>query len=194
MLYKWLLLVIVPFCLFLFFLLASLFTPTARTQPEQTEPTAAPSIASDILTPIPGLIENPDIDSQHAPEENPETEPGFIKKVNRSDGLVEYSFTSPNPKRPNILIATKELSPLFQRKLTQSSETPETITMYKDGLGEPEKIINGSTFYGPEASIYIYGTFGLAFIANSQTGLVYEQQLFTPMSANAYLQRFGNQN
>ena len=151
-LYKWFLLVFVSF---LFFLLLVIFSfrsdspnPSPLIQPTPFEASIAPSQA------IP-TIQVGELDSQHEPEENPESDPTFLRKTTRSDGMVELFFSSSNPSRPSMTITTSQGEPTFQRTVFSPDETVLVSTYQKDPA-TADQILRSSRFYGPEATVYIY--------------------------------------
>ncbi len=116
---------------------------------------------------------------------------GLLKKEQLSDGTTQYTYTSPNPERPNIIIARDEQDILFERAVSLP-DYPVKISEYTQPYGQPERIIRGSLFYGSSAETYIYAQRGFAFIANPETTLVLEQHLFSPVSVNEYIKKYGD--
>jgi hypothetical protein len=191
-LYKWIFLLCVPILVFLGFIFYISSSPQTTTSPNNISPTIAPFEKTLITIPQPTQAE--EADSENENYTDIEQREDFQKKEIRSDGSVVYTFASDNPQRPNILIVTRDNNLIFSRTLNSKDLPLASITTIKETIGEPEKTIQGSKFYGQEAVIYLYSSAGLTLIANLKTDEVFEEQHFTPMSVDAYLQRFGDQN
>jgi hypothetical protein len=116
--------------------------------------------------------------------------PGLIKKESFNNNITKYTYTSSLPDRPNI-ITTQGSNIIFQRTVTDSG-LPIQIKDYTDSYGAPKLAFKGSNNYGAQAQSYIYPDLGFAFIANPQTGVVYEQQIFTPTKAEDYINKYGD--
>lgn len=136
-------------------------------------------------------------DSAREPE-NPgilQTIEGLQNKEELPDGAKRYTFDSPNPSRPNMYIGKEENDLiLFERSVISQEGKPITLTDYDAAYGEPEQVISGTQFYGSETNLYIYGSKGIAFIANPQTDRILELHTFPVMSAEEYLQKYGDEN
>lgn len=65
------------------------------------------------------------------------------------------------------------------------------ISQLTSSFGKPEKIIQGSLFYGPFSSTYIYSNRGFAFVGNAYSDWVHEIHLFSPMNSETYIKTFG---
>lgn len=186
---KWVFVPLILLILFLVFLFSLLLQP----QPEQQV----------IPSPTPSLPRTPTLTQQ---EENEVTEwqedeleddltqrIGFLRKETLPDGTIQYLFASDNPNRPSLILTSNNNIALFERIVSTNEAPVAPITIFTETYGQPDQIIQGSQFYGPQASIYFY-VGGMAFIANQQTGDTYEEHLFDPMGFEEYSQRFGNQN
>lgn len=119
--------------------------------------------------------------------------PSIQKKEVLLDGSTKYSLSSFVSQRPDE-ISTKEGIVIFER--ITIPEDPKAIgyvkiSQYIKGLGQPKRIIQGSAFYGPFVSTYIYNDKGFVFIGNSNTDEVYEIQLFSSMSLDNYVRLYG---
>jgi hypothetical protein len=188
--YRWLLLPLIPFILLLIFLVSLFLQPVSDSTPLPTDsPTPTSSFIDIPLTPQP----TNDLEELEA-EENPEELPGFERKEMRSDGTTIYIYTSEKPDRPNITIRNSDNSLIFYRNLSTSDQSLMNIPLIQETFGQPDKVIQGSTYFGPEAQIYVYENSGLAFIVNPQTNETYEEQGFPMMSVEEYLQKFNSLN
>lgn len=111
-----------------------------------------------------------------------------------SDKETIYKLNSILPQRPNE-IRTENGIAVFERIIVPADNpnTPGYVTIPQmiSTFGQPDKIIQGSQFYGKFSSTYIYGGKGLAFIGNSNTNDVYEVQLFVPMIVEEYIKKYG---
>jgi len=183
-LYKWLILLSIPVIIFIFLVIYLLRPIDSPVNEEVISPT---------ITPVPEMGQDVDTEENET-YENLETYPDFQNKEVRDDGSTVYTFSSENPKRPNISIFANDGSLIFSRELNSKDLPLASISVAIDSLGQPEKIINGSKFYGQHVNIYIYSSSGVAFIGDPKTDEIFEEQHFSSMSIDSYLQRFGNQN
>lgn len=160
-------------------------TPTRRPTVRPT-PTEAPAPArkiSPLQKTIIGRTTNKEV----------ENFPGLIGKETFPSGETQYSFSSLLISRPNQVVTKGNLA-VFERIIVPEKPT-ETgyakISQMTKPFGNPEKIIQGSAYYGPFTSIYIYTNKGFAFIANPNTDEVYELHIFSPMNPDEYRRLFG---
>lgn len=119
--------------------------------------------------------------------------PGLIGKETLPTGETQYSFFSSLLARPNQVVTRNNLA-VFERILIVGDPTQTRyakISQMTKSFGNPEKIIQGSAYYGPFTSTYIYGNKGFAFIANPNTDEVYELHIFSPMSPDEYQGLYG---
>lgn len=185
--YKWLLLLAVPI-LFFIGLLIYIFSAA---------PSSPPPTPSLTLTPTSSISEPSEFeegDLENEIDENLELRPDFQKKETKNDGVTTYTFASGNLQRPNTMILTKDGELVFSRTLNSADAPIAGVSVLKESFGEPERIIRGSKSYGQQSEVYIYSSIGFVFIGNPQTDESLEEQHFPPMTADAYLQRFGDQN
>jgi hypothetical protein len=190
--YKWLLLPFVPMIFLLIFLGSLLFQPTEITN----TPIAIPTPSQDQAT-IFGNLSPEDannITDDHETEYIPEEDPALVQKVVSDNSLIAYYFKSSNPSRPHLVIETSNHASLFRRTVGSDEFSLGSISTYKELYGEADRVIQGSDFYGENATISIYGSEGIAIIGNPQTDEVYEEHLFLPMTADEYISKFANQN
>lgn len=112
--------------------------------------------------------------------------------VTLADGSIQYSAASFYPDHDDIYIY-KDAKLQFARKITINANlTHPSIDDYIKELGQPNRILTGSKYYGDFAQIYVFAQKGVAVIANSNTKEVYEQQQFQPMTIDEYLQKWAN--
>lgn len=154
--------------------------------PKEPQPTAPPPVQ--IFSPLQKTSIN------ETTKTTIEKLPGLINVQGLPDGSIQYNYSSQIPQRPNMII-TKNNVAIFERDLLP--EDPDAkgyakISDYIKKLGEPEKIIQGSKFYGPFISTYIYSSKGLAIIGNSNTDEAYEIQTFSPLTPDNYINTFGS--
>lgn len=123
-------------------------------------------------------------------EESLDSRSGLLRKEPQDDGTIKNFFASAIPNRPNLIVSDKNDEILFQRSVTDP-QNPIKITDYTDNYGQAKQILNGSYYYGPGAKTYIYEDLELAFIANPQTGEVYEQHIFPGLSTKEYIEEYG---
>jgi hypothetical protein len=115
-----------------------------------------------------------------------EVDEGSIKTTPLPDGSTEYEYASDDPYRPHVQII-KDSSVVFRRNLMPDM----SLSDYSNFFTNPEYTSQGSTYYGNTATIYADPSQGIAIVANSQTGDVYEQYLFPAMTVSQYVQKFG---
>lgn len=192
--YKWLLLLAIPVCIFLFFLFSLIFTPVSIQNGDNAliTPTSIPA-----RIPERGSTNEKPEDAnivENNFEEDLDSYENLINKELLPDGSTKYSFDSGNPERPDITMLTNDNKMLFYRRVSVAALPIISPSFIKETFGQPERIIAGSQFYGKDTVIYLYAASGVAFIVNPQINETYEEQRFQPMTSDAYLQRFGNQN
>lgn len=184
--YKWLLLPVIPMFILLGFIIYLFSSPLAPA------PSSTPSIETQPSISQPTAPEQEDLETEF--DEGLELRSNFQKKEVKSDGTTQYFFDSGNSNRPDIIILTKDKNLVFSRSLSSEELPIIPMSLIREDFGEPEKTIQGSKFYGPQSSIYVYSSSGVTFIGNVQTDETFEEQRFPSMSVDAYLQRFGDQN
>lgn len=190
--YRWIALLLIPFVLFILFLINLIFSsskniPEVEIVPTITQ-TRTPTKAS------PTQAEGTEQAEGETEFDGLELRDDLQKKETRTDGTTVYTFASNNPNRPNITIIKNDIEFVFSRTLSSTDLPLANLSDIREGFGEPERIIKGSKFYGQQASIYVYSSEGMAFIGNPQIDETYEEQHFPAMSVDSYLQRFGDQN
>lgn len=119
--------------------------------------------------------------------------PNLQKKEVLPDGSTKYSFASQLISRPNEVVThggvasfEKILLPLEPEK-----EGYAKLSDYINVLGQPEKTIKGSNYWGWNVSTYVFASRGVALTTNSYAGLVYEISLFKPTTVENYIQTHG---
>lgn len=176
-------------------ILFSLFTPTQ--QPPQEEQNFPNPTSVDLEITQPPISATPseehNASSAHGETILYEGAPNLEGKEMLPDGSIKYSFTTTTPGRPDVVITIgEEQNTVFERTVIPQTGTPILLSEYLDFFGQPERIISGSRFYGPNARTYIYAqSRGSAFIANSQSNRILELQTFAPMNVDEYIKRFG---
>lgn len=120
--------------------------------------------------------------------------PGLINSQNLSDGSIQYNYSSLIPQRPNTVIIKNNVVVFEQTILPENPQAKgyAKISDFTKRLGDPEKTLQGSKFYGHLISIYIYSSKGLVIIGNSYTDEVYEVQTFSPSTPENYIKTFGS--
>lgn len=119
--------------------------------------------------------------------------PGLLNREVFPDGQIKYNFESPLSLRPNEIIL-KNGRVVYERELTP--EEPSlvgytTLSEMTQRFGNPDKVFEGSKFYGWPLKQYIYSTHGFSFVANPNNNEVYEMNFFEPMSVPEYEARYG---
>lgn len=118
----------------------------------------------------------------------------ITKKETSDEGKSIYSLQSQNPIRTDQII-TQNNQVIFERiYVPENPNDPNhlLISSMLEKYGQPEKTVQGSKLWGPFIMLYVYSSKGLAFIGNPNTNEVYELQTFTPLSAEEYIQRYGD--
>lgn len=117
----------------------------------------------------------------------------LIKKATLPDGSNSYTFPSEITVRPDEVV-TKNGVAVFEKELIPEEHDATgyaLISQYTTKYGQPEKMIQGSKFYGWFIITYIYAQKGFAFLGNPNTDEVYEIHIFQPMSTEKYMQQYG---
>jgi hypothetical protein len=188
---KYLLIPAIP----LFFFLGLLFyIPTTQQTKTSSEP--SPAVNPTTSQNKPSITQIPTVFPTPATEETVEEEDlsklqGLITKEALADGTTKYIVQSTNPNRPEIYIAYNDHNILFERDII-SPRYPVQITDYTKPYGQPERMITGSIFYGPNTQTLIYAKEGMVIVGNPAKNQVYEQHLFEPMTVAEYIQKYGD--
>ena len=153
-------------------------------KPEPTPPTVKTPPVSTLQKSIIGKTTTSEI----------ERLPRVEKKETLPNGDTRYELTSFIPQRPDEIITKGGVS-VFER--IDVPQNPKAlgyarITQFVKVYGQPEKLIQGSAFFGPFTSTYIYSTRGFAFIANPHTDEIYEIQVFASMPVASYIEMYGD--
>lgn len=120
--------------------------------------------------------------------------PRLQKKEVVPNGNTKYEFAAFVPQRPNEII-TKDGISVFERIDVPQNPQAEgyvKLAQFIMQYGQPEKVIQGSAFFGPFVSTYIYSHQGFSFIGNPHTDEVYEIQVFTPITVASYIEMYGD--
>lgn len=104
---------------------------------------------------------------------------------------TQFSLISPRVNRDNEIITQNNIV-VFSRIIAKvkNNKLP-SLSEFKSKYGEPEKEISGSNYYGKVFTTYIYGSNGITLIANPYSDEIYEVHNFSPMSADQYIQTWG---
>lgn len=115
------------------------------------------------------------------------------QKQSLSNNELKYSIDSNIEARSDQIIFQNNLAK-FERIVVVGNSNSGNIKISTQILkyGPPEKILNGSNFYGYQMDTYIYPAKGFAFIANKNTDEIYEIQTFAPTSLDNYLSNYGD--
>lgn len=116
-----------------------------------------------------------------------------LKTVNTlADGSKQYLFTSPLTSKDNEII-TQNGTVVFQRGVTlDKSYRHPNLSKLLALYGTPDKIIEGSKYYGQYEKTYLFLSKGIAIQANPFTEEVDEIQQFIPMTYESYLKVWGD--
>lgn len=120
-------------------------------------------------------------------------QPDFLKKEVIAGNKTQYSFESELIVRPNI-VQTDGAQVIFERELTPVSSSAKGfkhLTEFLQEKGQPEKIIQGSKYYGWMEKTYIYASKGYAVIGNENANEVLEYHLFIPTTVDEYIKIYG---
>ena len=101
------------------------------------------------------------------------------------DGSTQYTFDSPNLKRPDMILVDRGTI-VFTRQILLDTKTESYVFAY----GKPVHISRAPTYYGPGSLTYIYPAQGLAFTADPKTNLVFEQFIFKPTTIEDFNLRY----
>lgn len=104
-----------------------------------------------------------------------------------SDGSTEYTYFSSGQNNLNILIEKHNIV-IFQ----SVPVSPQSIDKYISSLGKPDFVMLGSNYYGVNTVTNVYPSLGTAIVANIKTNTVLAKQVFQPISANEYRQKYGD--
>lgn len=123
--------------------------------------------------------------------ENPTIKKDILKKEVLPDGQTQYSLKSPiDLVRPNEVV-TQNGVVVRERLITRGLHDFPRISLYKRMYGAPDKLIEGSKFYGEFMQTHIYARLGFAFLANPVTDEIHEFHVFKPTSAENYINQYG---
>lgn len=191
--YKNFLYIVIPLVIFTFFIVIIQITSTS---PQKFTHSKIPPTTT-IVTPTPindtykyaTLKDEASYDPEYSVDQN---ELGSLEKQETLiDGTTKFTLLSTNLPRKNIVIvAGDEL--VFRRSvnpINDSQPLEPFLTLY----GNPDKIIEGSTYYGNDHKKYIFAKLGFTLIVNSVDRVV-EQHFYIPTTPENYLNRFGSED
>lgn len=191
--YKWLLIPIIPsiFFIFLIFYISSLQTkqsiPPVNTQGGTIASPTQSANPAEKNQPYTLTQEEQDIAFKKIKLDNEKMAETSISQETLSDGSIKYKYASFDRNRPHMQIV-KDSVPIFRRNLVSNA----TLADYSSFLKNPEYQRRGSSYYGNTAILYASPTKGIAVVADTKTGKVYEQYIFTALSVAEYLQKYGS--
>ncbi len=175
-------------------LIVTLLQISSKPRPEKFTSTSQPlSIPSNQLTarPIKIPLQRTEIGQttdQEIKNNNPIQETNFLP-----DNQIEYQIISLLALRPNLII-TKDNKVIFERIIQPTRSSDDgfiRLSQLTPLLGEPDKVIKGTNFYGETSSMMIYPQQGITLVGNEYTGSVYEIQRFLPTTSDDYLNKYG---
>lgn len=181
--------IIISICFYFIFLVPKNETEPAKetTTPTQTPPSIITGNESQKLSPLQKTIVGKTTDGEV------EKLPNLQKKETLPDSSTKYTFSSQLTSRPNEIIThdglvsfEKALLPLEPGKGGYAKASD-----YINVLGQPEKIIKGSRYWGWNVSTYIFASKGVTLTINSYANLVYEISFFKPTTIDDYIQKYG---
>jgi hypothetical protein len=174
--------------LFAFFLFISiiLFTNIDPSQTTKQTPQPTPTPQPDTSSEQPGSKVHDDAFLYN------ESDPLVEKTELLPDGTTQFTMTSPNPDRPNIVIVKGEHQDvIFERQVILQIDPQITLTQYLEIFGQPTKIFNGSRFWGANAKTYFYQENPFVYIADPDRDRILEIQTIPYMTADEYVAKYG---
>lgn len=120
--------------------------------------------------------------------------PSQQNKETLKNSDIQYSFPSLIEQRPNQIIIHNNLA-VFERIAVPGNPQEKgyaKISEFSKEYGEEDQIIDGSQFFGPFTSTYIYSSKGFAILGNPNTDEVYEIQVFLPTTVEDYSKTYGD--
>ncbi|PIY94318.1 MAG: hypothetical protein COX78_01550 [Candidatus Levybacteria bacterium CG_4_10_14_0_2_um_filter_35_8] len=182
---KWIIAALACLILVVVVILYSIFPKSVNKPDLQNQPTPAKTLPPE----KPTFQNDPDAayDAQQAVRLL-ETRTDIQERKTFPDGTIEYLFGASFSARPD-LAKTSDKEILFQR-VAVSPEYPLALSDFTNLYGQPERIIEGPIFYGVGINTYIYAKYGFAIVANPTTNNVLEEQIFSSMTVDNYLQKY----
>ncbi|GEM_PF-3097904 len=194
--YKWLLFPLIPLIVFVFI---TVYLFSAQNPAPNTTPTS-PTAPFEEISMSPGVVNTSPTEPPHIDPEDlyvdsywdsdPSSLQGIQKVEDLPNGTKKYTATSASPARPNIMI-TKDNITLYQRTIpSPNADIP--VQNFTELFGQPDRMVNGPSFYGDTALEYIYAQRGFSIVVDKQTQQVVEQHFFKPTTVDSYIENFGN--
>lgn len=122
--------------------------------------------------------------------------PDILKVESLTNETRAYYLKSPvSLSRPNKIITEKGIVKYEQVITDESDPTSDryaTVSRYKVMLGEPNRVIKGSKYYGNYLNTYIYASKGVSLIGNPSTDEVFEIQSYSPTTVEKYIENYGS--
>jgi cytoskeletal protein RodZ len=197
--YKWLLFPLIPILIFIILLIVILTKPQTQKAPQShvvtipTPTTATTQNETGSTQPTTPPAADAPASEDLGYEKPLEQQDGFQEKASQNDGSTVYYFSSENPNRPNIVIKSADGEIVYTRKLNSQKLPFSLVSAYENTYGAPDRVTTGAKSY-QNATLYVFASIGLAVIADTETGSVYEEQLFPQMNVDEYLQKYGKYN
>lgn len=116
--------------------------------------------------------------------------PGFKKVTDLPNGDKQYEFNSPLLNRANIVITQNGVA-ILERAVTLDNGKHPRLEEYKADHGEPQRVIEGSGYYGKFETFYIYAEKGFTLVANPFTGEIDEIYTYQPTTVDKFLTNWG---
>ncbi len=117
----------------------------------------------------------------------------FKKKETKQNGETNYLYETPNQARESSIITNKDGKIIFKKVITTDTDySHPKISEYVKINGEPEEVYTGSKKYGPYATYTLYPSKGIVIIGNPLTDEVFELDLFSEMSLDEYMRKYGS--
>lgn len=117
----------------------------------------------------------------------------FKERETKQNGETHYFYETPNKARESSIITDKNGKIIFKKIITTDTDySHPKISDYVKTNGEPEEIYTGSKRYGPYATYTLYPSKGIVIIGNPLTDEVFELDLFSGMSLDEYMKKYGS--
>ena len=126
-------------------------------------------------------------------EQELQTLSNLTEKTTQNPDTREFVYNSAFDYRENAII-TEDSVAAFKRiiPVNPNDWSSPQISYYQNIYGTPQAEHVGSATYGRFMKTYIYADKGAAVIFNPSTGEVFEIQLFSPVTVDQYLEKWGS--
>lgn len=175
----------------IFFILVFLFTISPSSNiPESTLLTPTPTKTATLEERVSRETENRVLEDPHEVI-NPREIPGFQKQELLPDGNTQYTISSSNTNRPDILIIDPDGHMNFKRSVTPSDK-PLFLKDFIDVYGVARWVFKGSIFYGNDIRVHVYPDYGVALVVDPSNDSILEQHTFQKMKVEEYVRKYGD--